>query len=232
MTFDFSVLRFRRKSNGIKIMSSYFCRPPYCEEKISLFTPKSIQRTKKSKWFEHINFVVTHFTSYFNERSKNFTHNDCEDHFYPKDSPSTTEVDYSALKLIEFGGLLSICTVVICVSLLALVGEIAFTQLSRRQILDNPFESIYPMTKTIRFTYESACVDYIKAIVKCDELRRQVETEHCQVIIDVRVKTNSCYTHTFDISISFVLSLNVIDESFIVQQLQALRADLDSISGI
>ncbi len=64
---------------------------------------------QRSKWFKRINFVATQYSSYLNERPKNFTHSECEEHFYPKDSGSKTDVDeYSALDFLEFGGLLSI----------------------------------------------------------------------------------------------------------------------------
>ena len=68
----------------------------------------------RSKWFKRINFVATQYFSYLNERSKNFTHSECEEHFYPKNSRSITGVDeYSALKFFDFGGLLSICALMV-----------------------------------------------------------------------------------------------------------------------
>ena len=69
----------------------------------------------RSKWFKRINFVATQYSSYLNERSKNFTHSECEEHFYPKDSLSSTDVDNTieALKFIDIGGLLSICALMV-----------------------------------------------------------------------------------------------------------------------
>lgn len=57
-----------------------------------------------------MNFVVTQYTSYINERSKNFTHSDCEEHFYPKDTRLSTDVDdrIAALQFFDFAGMLSI----------------------------------------------------------------------------------------------------------------------------
>jgi hypothetical protein len=64
-----------------------------------------------SEWFKRINFAVTQFTSYINERDKNFPHDECEEHFYPHDSQSKTHIDdyIAALRIVDFGGLLSIC---------------------------------------------------------------------------------------------------------------------------
>lgn len=65
---------------------------------------------QKSKWFKDIGFLATELSTFVNEQSKNFTHRECEEHFYPKDSLSTTDVHtFAALKLLDFGGLLSIC---------------------------------------------------------------------------------------------------------------------------
>jgi hypothetical protein len=68
-------------------------------------------RTKfQSKWFDRINFDVTQYTSYKNERSKNFTYKECEKHFYPKDDQSINNLgDIKALEIFNFGGLVLIC---------------------------------------------------------------------------------------------------------------------------
>jgi hypothetical protein len=69
---------------------------------------------KRSKWFKRTNFIVTQFTTYFNERARNFTHKECENYFFPKDPHLTSEVDsYSALELVDFGGLLTICSLMV-----------------------------------------------------------------------------------------------------------------------
>jgi hypothetical protein len=72
-------------------------------------TPSTFARNK-SKWFKKINFAVTQFTSYFNDRSKNFTHPECEENFYPKHERSPNEVDSAtSLDMVDFSGLLTIC---------------------------------------------------------------------------------------------------------------------------
>jgi hypothetical protein len=83
---------------------------------------------KKSKWFETMNFVVTDFTSYFNDRPKGFTHSDCEEHFYPKDARPTTEVKYAVLSVLDFTGLLAICLFTTILSLLILCVEIILSK--------------------------------------------------------------------------------------------------------
>ncbi len=91
-------------------------------------------RTRKSKWFEQINFVVTQFTSYYNELSQNFTHPECKKHFYPPESSSTTVLDYayalSPFSLLDLSALFSICSYIFALSLLALFAEIMFSHLS------------------------------------------------------------------------------------------------------
>jgi len=85
--------------------------PKFCCPYLLFLVLFSLRPTTESKWFDAVNFVVTQYTSYINERSKNFTDKECEAHFFPKDSKSTTEVDsdFDALKLFEFGALLAIC---------------------------------------------------------------------------------------------------------------------------
>jgi hypothetical protein len=56
-----------------------------------------------------MNFVVTQFTSYYNERSKHSSNKECDEHLFPKDSRPATDVEYSALPFVAFGGLLAIC---------------------------------------------------------------------------------------------------------------------------
>jgi hypothetical protein len=68
----------------------------------------------RSIWFERVNFDVTQFTSYYNDRSKNFTHKECENHFYPSQSRPSYEVDTATtLGMFNFSGLFSICVLMV-----------------------------------------------------------------------------------------------------------------------
>jgi hypothetical protein len=67
----------------------------------------------QSKWFERLNFVVTQFTSYINERPKNYANQECKEHLSSRDDQSTTDVDYEALRFVDFGGLLLICALIV-----------------------------------------------------------------------------------------------------------------------
>jgi hypothetical protein len=84
--------------------------------------------TRESKWLKRINFIVTHFTSYYDARPTNSTNIECEEHFYPKDSKSATEVgsQLNALQLFNLGGLLCVCAVMILVSIILLIFENIF----------------------------------------------------------------------------------------------------------
>jgi hypothetical protein len=85
-----------------------------------------------------MNFIVTQFTSYFNDRPKNFTHPECEEHFYPKDTQPTTEMSYQALGILDLNGLMAICILTTTLSVLILCGEIMLSKWHRRQISTAP----------------------------------------------------------------------------------------------
>ncbi len=93
---------------------------------VLLITP-NVWRTNESKWFNEINFRVTQVTCYFTNRSKNFTHPECEKHFYPKEPPSSTEINLAAaLELTDLSAISSICFCMLVLSLLVFFSEIVF----------------------------------------------------------------------------------------------------------
>jgi hypothetical protein len=193
------------------------------------FKFRTVWRTRKSKWFNQINFDVTQFTSYFNERSKNFIQRECEEHFYPKQSPRATEVDCAALRFFEFGGLLSICISMFTFSLLVLLSEIVFSKYFHRKLQNNT--EIIP--KIIQYSYKCKCADHLNAIKKFHQVQNCIMDENCIVILRSEALTNICGGGRFEISIALVMQLNLShQEPGIAEQLQSLSVYLDSISLI
>jgi hypothetical protein len=184
----------------------------------------------KSKWFDEMNFIATHFTSYLNERSKNFTLGECEEHFYPKRSVSSTaiEAETSALNLYDFTALLSICIFMLTLSLLALFAEILFFNSSRRKIPENNL--LIPMSKIINFSYKGKCADYFTAIEKFNYLQKKFLNLSGIVILSSKADTDIC-DDAFEIFMLLVLKLTKPkQEAIIKNELQAFIYYLDSIS--
>ncbi len=198
---------------------------------VLLLTP-NVWRTNESKWFNEINFRVTQFTGYFNDRSKNFTHPECEDHFYPKESPSNTAIDViAALKLTGLSGLFAMCSCMFVLSLLVFFSEIVlFSHLSHRQILAN--NSMITWPKKIQFAHKCKCSHQSIAVQILSPLQTCLNNLDSSglVILSSEAKTIIC-EDAFEIHISLVLKLNASDQEPVIRnELQALTFHLDGIS--
>ena len=186
----------------------------------------------ESKWFEEINFIVTQFTSYFNDRSYNFTHRECELHFYPPESATTTEINLesalTALELMHFRTLLSICIFLLAISLLILFVEILYPFYSSRKLTINNLSTI-PVSKNINFSYELKCANHTNAIKKFNHTQKRILDVNGVVIECSEAKVNIC--DLFEISFSLVLKLNEADkEQIIDKELHEFLLYLDSIA--
>jgi hypothetical protein len=205
-----------------------------CLRRFSCFLKrKSISGAlQESKWFEKINFIVTQFTSYFNDRSYNFTHKECELHFYPPESASVTKINYAsaltAVELIDFRALLYICSFLLVISLLILFVEILVSNYFHRKISLNNV-SFISMPQIIYFSYKLRCVNPKNAIKKFNHTQRCIINVNGIAIESSEVKVNIC--ELFEISFSLVLKLNEADtEQIIDKELKDFLFYLDSIS--
>jgi hypothetical protein len=176
--------------------------------------------------------LVTQFTGYFNDRSKNFTHPECEKQFYPKASRSATGIDYvyalAALELLDFSALLSIFSLMFALSLMALFFEIIFSYFSGRNIRVNNLMISFP--KILHFSYKCKCANYRNVVKKFRELENSILDLDKIVIVHSEAATTIC-DGSFEVTISLVLQLNVPDQSAVIEnELQAFVFYLDTIS--
>jgi hypothetical protein len=181
----------------------------------------------KSEWFERINFRVTQFATYFHDRSKNFTHPECEQHFFPKDSLVTSEIDYAteALKVSNFSALLFICIFLFALSLLAFFAEILFENLSTRNMSVNNF--VVSLPKIIHFSYDCKCTNHSNVIKRFNQAQNSILDIYGVAIISSESKSSG---DSFEINISLVLKLNAPDQEPVIRdELQALISYLDGI---
>jgi hypothetical protein len=174
--------------------------------------------------------VVTEITGHLNDRSKNFTHPECEKHFYPTESISSTEIDYAlaALDVYNFSAFLLICAFLFALSIMVLFVEILFSHITHRQILDN--NSMIPLPKRIHFSYKIKCANHTSAIEKFNQLQNRLLIERGVVILRADAQTDVC-DEKFEISISLVLQLNASDqEPAVGNELQSFIFYLNAIS--
>jgi hypothetical protein len=195
------------------------------------FTPSGYRPHYKSKWFERINFLVTHFTSYFNERSKDFTHKECEEHFYPDNSHSNTEIDYaealSPLNLFDFTAILSICSSMFAFCLLALFAEITFSNLSNSK---SYVHNSNQFSKLFQFSYKFQTVTYTNVVEKCNQLQNLLFVEYGIVILRSEIQTK-IIEGVYEITFSLALEINALNhEQIIKNKLQAFIFFLDTAS--
>jgi hypothetical protein len=177
-----------------------------------------------SKWFEKINFLVTQFTSYFNDRSKGFAQKECEEHFYPKLSLSSIELNYDfalmALDIFDFSALITICFFLLVISLMVLFGEIFFNKYSNREILYTNI--MVPFSKVVHFSYKFKCANYIRIVEKFNDLQNRFFVANRIQILRSEIQTNIS-DEIFEITLSLVLQFNTPhQETAIKNELQAL----------
>jgi len=173
---------------------------------------------------------ATQFISHYNDRSKNFVDTDCEEHFYPKQTRSKTEVDYSSLQIIELGGLFIMCIFFLILSLISLFCEVAVFEYRRRQIgTDVNLETILP--QNIQFSYRSKCSHVQTAVKQFNHLYNSLLDEEGVDVIHTETTKN--VSDDLAIEIYMFLDLKLSDRKYknrIVGQFERLKLYLDSIS--
>jgi hypothetical protein len=191
-----------------------------------IFNYTFLRTSHKSKWFKRINFIVTHFTSYFEKRPKYFADSGCEEHFYPRDIPSSTEVGkkIESLALLDFGALLFVCIVVVVMSVLSLLLEIAYSKYSRNS------KSTILLPSKSRFSYQSKCGNP-KSVQKKLLLLLHALTDDVRLCI-VRCETvRIAFGSDVNLSIFLVFELNHLDKcDEILGKFDAFIVYLNSIS--
>lgn len=189
----------------------------------------------ESPWFERINFVVTLFTSYFNDESrpKNVMSRECEEHFRPKETQSATDVDVDidALNISDFGALFAICVFMILLSLLSLCVEIVHSKNHRCRILQSN-TSVVPLLKTFTFTYQAKYSDPESPMKEFCRLHNLLVYEHGLTIACFESKTVPC-DNMFEISFVLQCQLQLNQPEIltkIANYFDVLSANLDSMS--
>ena len=171
---------------------------------------------------------MTQYVSYYNDASRNFTHKDCEEHFYPTVSQSANELEViSALRIFDFGGLLSICALLVIISVALLLFEILYSQLSRKKVIDKNL--MIPLSKECQFSYQSKCTDFKNAKTHFNRLLHslyedRIEISHAHVL---RIPSNN------DIDLSILLKFELDNPGGldnIVQKFDVFTLYLDCIS--
>jgi hypothetical protein len=169
-----------------------------------------------------------------NERSKNFTHKDCETHFYPKGSLSTTELDENieGLKLFEFGALLSICFFMVVLSVVSLLFEIVTSKFFRDKLISsNPEKD--KSSKMYTFSYKSAkCADLQKFMKLLTYLHKDIlNDDDLKVLYSFIESTKILGDNLYEIFISIGFDLYNPDKlDRIIKQFNVFTDHLDSIS--
>lgn len=176
-----------------------------------------------------MNFIVTSVTSHLKDRSKNFTHDGCEDQFYPKDSGTATEIDYAyalePIYLYDIGAILTIVVVMFVISSLVLCVEILHCKFSRQNI---PVDNL--KSNTFHFSYTCKCANFVNVIAKLNQLHNCILTENGVQIMASDIQTTICEL-VYEVHISLVLKLNASEkEQMITNELQVLVEYLDTIS--
>jgi hypothetical protein len=194
--------------------------------------PYNFRAHHKSEWYEHINFVVTQFTSFLNDRPKNFTHRECKDYFSHNASRPRTQINYdvalsSPVDIFGITALLAACAVLFTLSVLTLLAEVVLSTVLHHRVGVNQF-ILRP--KIIHFSCEYKCAKHIPVIDRFNHLQRCFLRENGVLIINCEASAN-IRGDAFGMRFALDLQLNAPEkEPVIKEELQAFMFYLDAIS--
>ncbi len=145
---------------------------------------------------------------------------------YPKQPRLVTDVDeYAALDLFDFGGLLSICTLMIIFSVTSLLFEIVYSQVCRKKMINRDT----PSSKEYKFSYESKCGDLKNARGQFSRFLHDLDEGKLEISLSEASIIPSDTDLKLTILVAFKLR-NIKRIGEIVEKFDAFTVDLDRFS--